>query len=96
MAAASYGTLTAFFPDSEEFSAYLERVELYFVVNEIPDDKKVLIFLNVIGAPCSYWLVRSLVAPVSPKDKTFDELAAVLPAHFEPKPNVIAERFRFH
>ena len=47
------------------------------------------------GAPCTGWSI-SLLAPVRPKDKTFDELAAVLTAYFEPKPNVIAEHFRFH
>ena len=95
MAQATQGTLAAFCPDSEEFSAYLERVLLYFEVNETPDNKKVPIFLSVLGGRV-YGLVRSLVAPANPKDKTFAELTAVLTAHFEPKPNVIAERFRFH
>ena len=49
MATASYGTLIAFCPDLGKFFAYLEKVELYFIVNKISDDKKVQIFLHVIG-----------------------------------------------
>ena len=43
-----------------------------------------------------YGLLRNLVAPASPKDKSFDEIVGVLKAHFEPKPIVIPERYRFH
>ena len=39
---------------------------------------------------------RSLLAPALPQDKDFDTLLAVLKSHFDPKPLVIAERFRFY
>ena len=45
---ATYATLTEFRRDTEEFSAYLERVELYFAANEIAEEKQVPIFLNVV------------------------------------------------
>ena len=92
---ATYGTLPEFRRDTEEFSAYLERVELYFIANEVAEEKQVPIFLNVVGG-ATYGLLRSLVAPASPKSKTLEELTALLKDHFEPKPNTIAERFRFH
>ena len=47
-------------------------------------------------AGATYGLLRSLVAPDSPKNKSLEELTALLKDHFEPKPNTIAERFRFH
>ncbi len=68
---------------------------LFFTANAIADDKKVAVFLTVIGSK-TYSLVRSLVAPELPKDKSFDDLVAVLTQHFESKPLVIAERFHFH
>ena len=74
---------------------YLERVELYFTANEIPDGKQVPIFLNVVGST-TYSLLRGLLAPGNPKDKSLVELMEVLRSHFQPKRNVIAERFRFH
>ena len=47
-------------------------------------------------AGTAYKIVRNLVAPASPKDKTYTELMDALSAHFSPKPLVIAERYRFH
>ena len=87
--------LKEFEPENKRVSSYLERVELYFTANEIAERRRVAVFLSVIGAKM-YSLLRDLVSPVSPKDKTFDELAEVLKKHFEPKPLVTAERFTFH
>ena len=44
----------------------------------------------------TYGLLRSLMAQASPKSKMLEELTALLKDHFEPKPNTIAEHFRFH
>ena len=43
------GSLHEFRPDSEELSTYMERVEIYFASNDVPEDKKVPVFLNAIG-----------------------------------------------
>lgn len=48
--------------------------------------------LSVMGATM-YGLLRNLVQPNKPKEKTFDELLTVLNEHFEPKPLLVAERF---
>ena len=44
----------------------------------------------------AYELLHSLLAPVVPSTKKYDELTAVLMAHLKPKPLVIAEHFKFH
>lgn len=90
-----YGQLSAFVAENETISAYLERVELYFDVNDVPEAKRVSVLLTVIG-PTVYTLLRSLVAPSLPREKTFVQLKTVLKDHFEPQPLVIAERFRFY
>ena len=41
-------------------------------------------------------MLRDLLSPATLTEKTFGELCATLKAHFQPKPIVIAERFRFH
>ena len=51
--------------------------------------------LTVIGAK-NYSIIHNLVASALPKDKGFDELEGVLKAHFQPKPLLIEERFRFY
>ena len=38
----------------------------------------------------------SLLAPAQPQDKDFNMLLAAMRSHFDPKPLVIAERFRFY
>ncbi len=50
-------------------------------------------FITLIG-PDTYKLLRSLVHPAKPDDKTYQELTEVLTAHF--KPSEIVQRFRFH
>jgi hypothetical protein len=79
----------------EDVDSYVERLERYFVVNKIADDKeKVNIFITLVG-PETYGLVKRLVSPVKPSAKTFPELVAVLKKHFAPDTNVLAERFKF-
>ena len=41
-------------------------------------------------------LIRSLLAPDLPKDKTFAVLVKTLKDHFEPKPVSTTERFHLH
>ena len=52
-------------------------------------------FLTVVGSR-NYALIKSLTAPTLPQEKSYEDLKAVLLAHFRPKPLLIAERFRFY
>ena len=49
MVGAIVGRLELFNPEVESIIAYLEQVELHFRANEIKADKRVPVFLNVIG-----------------------------------------------
>ena len=51
--------------------------------------------LTVIGAR-TYDTLRSILAPESPREKSLDALFETLKGHFDPKPIVVAERFRFY
>ena len=79
----------------EEWGSYMERVTHYFAANGIEADKQKDTFLCCIGRD-TFGLLRTLVAPAKPGDKTYKELVDALTAHLAPKPLVIAERFRFH
>ena len=89
------GNLHEFHPDKENLSTYLERVQIFFAANEVSEEKQVPLFLNAIGGT-TYALLRSLLAPVSPKNKTLEQITTTFRAHFEPKPSLITERFHFH
>ena len=52
-------------------------------------------FLNAVGTS-TYGILRSLLAPDSPRSKSLPEIIVKLRFHFEPKPSIIAERFKFH
>ena len=43
-----------------------------------------------------YSLVRNLVGPAKPGDKTFAELVKILKEHFNPKPSEIVQWFKFN
>ena len=73
----TFGHISEFVVEDERISAYLEWVELYFGANDIAPEKKVAIFLSVIGTK-TYAVLRSLVAPTKPKDQTFAELKTLL------------------
>ena len=79
----------------EEWGNYMERVTHYFAANGIEADKQKDTFLCCIGRD-TFGLLRTLVAPAKPGEKTYKELVDALTAHLAPKPLVIAERFRFH
>ena len=95
MATAVIGQVPEFNPETDSLTAYVERVKLFIQVNRIEDARKVPVLLSVIGGK-TYDLLRNLLSPTDPKDKTFDELVEALKGHYEPKPLVIAERFHFH
>ena len=91
----SYGHIDEFRPENESIEAYLERIELYFSANDVDEEKKVSIFLSVLGGK-TYSVLRDLLAPVKPREKSFAALASELTKHFQPRKIVIAERFHFH
>lgn len=86
-----FGRMDEFNPENELWSAYVEQ---FFEANEIAAGKHVATLLSVVGAT-TYGLLRNLVQPDKPRDKTLDKIVTVLKQHFEPKPLLVAERFRF-
>ena len=93
---AVYGQLNEFRPGVERLSVYLERFQMYVSVNDVPEDKRVPLFLTVIGGHI-YGLLHTLMAPASPTNKSLAEIVAALKAHFEPTPvNIITHRYTFH
>ena len=59
------------------------------------ESKKHSVLLADIG-PSTYTLLSSLVSPEKPRDKSFDDLIALLKNHFNPEPSEIVERYKYH
>ena len=89
------GSLGEFDQRSDSIVSYLERMQLYFEANSVDDDRRVAVLLTVVGSK-TYETLRSLLAPERPRDQSYDQLVSVLQKHYDPKPLVIGERFRFY
>ena len=76
------GKIGEFEESNEDWPTYVERVEQYFVANEVDNEKKVPALLSLIGGK-AYGLLRSLTVP---SKKTYDEIVKILEHHLSPKP----------
>ena len=93
---ATHGTIGAFDPGVEEWQAYCERLEQYFLANDAEDPaKQRAILLSVCGA-ATYQLIRNLVAPDKPTNKSFSAIVKLVQDHHNPPPSVTVQRFKFH
>jgi hypothetical protein len=85
----TFGKIKEFNGEHQEWKHYIERMNHFFDANEIKDEGKQRSFKT-------YKLIRSLVAPEEPKSKSYEELAKLVQNHYQPKPSVIVERFKFN
>ena len=93
---ATHGNVGEFKHGAEDWTAYCERLEQYFTANDVDDaGKKRAILLSGCGA-ATYQLVRNLVAPDKPTDKSFQEIVKLVKEHHTPPPSVIVQRFKFN
>ena len=76
---------------------YTERLVQYFVANSISEEGNTrrAILLSSCGAP-TYQLIRNLVAPGKPTDKSFSEIVVLVRDHHQPRPSTIVQHFNFH
>ena len=89
------GKIDCYDANTESWLCYKERLDQFFVANDVADDKKVPALLSLIGSS-SYRLLRDICHPDLPSTKDYNTLCTALKDHFSPKPIVIAERFRFY
>ena len=93
--AALIGNIGEYDSSKEDVVAYLERFDLFLSANDIVDAaKKRSVFLSTVG-PQTYKLIRSL-ANNKPLSLTFEQLCELLRGHLQPRPNVIAQRYKFY
>ena len=94
MATSSIGRINEY-NENEDFESYLERFEFWLEANNIDEAKKAATFLAVVG-PKPYKLLKNLIAPAKPKDKTYDQLTKKLKMHYNPKLITMTERAKFY
>ncbi|XP_049523817.1 uncharacterized protein LOC119453999 [Dermacentor silvarum] len=92
---ARLGKLDEYDEKEQNFESYLERFEHFVTANDIKEEKKLAVFLSVIG-PRTYEVLKSLVVPAVPGDKSFEEVTVLLTKHYSPSCSVIAELCKFN
>ena len=85
-----------FDPAVETWEQYAERLQHFFDAKEIQDDSRKRSILLSVLTPKNYKLLRSLLSPEQPKDKSFTQIVEVLQKHHMPTPSEIVQRFKFH
>ena len=75
-----FGRLEELNCSSTDFDSYFERSNAFYRANNVRDSTKVDVFLSVVG-PKTYKLLKSLIAPTLPSDKTMGELYQTLKRH---------------
>ena len=68
---AKHGTIGPFRGDANNWSAYTESLEQYFVANDVTEDAKSERFCSVLVTP-TYKLIRKLVSPQKPSEVEYD------------------------
>ena len=65
----------------------MEQLENFFGANGIEDSSKKTAILLIVMGPSSYKLLRSLIVPAKPNEKSFKELVEVLQKHHNLQPS---------
>ncbi|KAL9987157.1 hypothetical protein ACROYT_G001414 [Oculina patagonica] len=74
----------------------IERLEQYFLANDVEDAaKQQAILLSICGIK-TYALLRDLLQPAKPAETTFKKIVETLEKHFSSKPSEIVECSKFH
>lgn len=77
---AAIGHLDEFQVGKDDFDCYMDQMEQYLIVNAIAEEKQIAVFLTAIGGSV-YKLLKHLVLPDTPKDKSLNELWSMLHSH---------------
>lgn len=88
------GKLGEFDVESGNWKSYCERLEMFFLVNDVKPELRVPTLISIVGER-AYELMVTLCSPSKPKNKTFEQLIILVGEHLQPKPSILAERFRF-
>ena len=75
---------------------YIERFDFFCIAQGIiDDDRKRAILLAGVGQN-AYRRVKTVMAPSSLSETSYQDIVKRVQSHFDPKPSVIVSRFRFH
>ena len=93
---ATHGSFGEFQNAQETWQAYVERLEQYCIADNIVTPAKKRASLLSAEGGLTYQLIRNLLAPTKPTDRSFKEIMEEVRKHYQPLLSVIVQRFNFH
>ena len=96
MATSVIGVVPTFDPGQVSFDEWSEILEAWLDTNEITNaEKKRSVLFTSMGAK-TYHVLRSILQPEKPAEKTFNDCIKALKNHYQPQVSEIVLRYRFH
>ncbi|XP_051160722.1 uncharacterized protein LOC127281179 [Leptopilina boulardi] len=91
----SIGRIESFNEKNESWTNYVERFELYCEANDVPMQKKTIIFLTAIGSKM-YNILCDICSPDKPRNQNYEKLIELIKQYLEPKSSTIyMKRLKF-
>lgn len=75
---------------------YIERVQLYFMANDIMTPGKIRSVLLSVCEAQTYHTICDIVAQTKSTDFTYDEMVTRVQEHYNPTPVVTVQQFKFN
>ena len=91
-----HGTTTPFDSTLEDWTTYVEHLQMYFIANDIANDSKMQAILLSVCGRTTYQLVHNLAQPKKPPDLSYVELVQLLSNHYFPSHSLLVHHFRFN
>lgn len=88
------GKIEHFDLNDDNWSLYIERLEQYFLINDVKDALKVPMLITLVGG-ATYELLVTLCSPTKPSEMKFDDITKLMKNHLQPAPSILAERYKF-
>ncbi|XP_073959109.1 uncharacterized protein [Choristoneura fumiferana] len=89
----SVGRIGEFEVAAGNWTMYVERLAMYFKVNEIKAEMQLPTLIAVMGEE-AYELLSTISCPKKPAEMSYTEVIEIMRNHMEPKPSFMAERYR--
>ncbi|XP_073977824.1 uncharacterized protein [Rhodnius prolixus] len=89
------GSIPEFNIITDDWQIYEERLEQYFIANNIPENKKVPVLLTLLGE-AAYKYLRDLCSPELPKDTSYEQLCEVMSRQFSSRVSIYRNRIKFY
>ena len=96
MATSTFGTLSEFKADIDDWNSYVERLQFFFIANGITDESKQKAILSSSCGADACKIFKGLTVPAKPGEESVSELAKLMRKHQNSKPNLISGRFKFN